>query len=211
MVSLTPTEVLCKHLWRSIVLGLGSWNFDLVLVNQGHLYSFILVIHSLCLFCLFIQSRSFQGVIRFPYSNSNYFVGSLSPLGWFQRMVTPEYHCYTLILFGWPLGFFDSLHLLNQYLVGWSCSHAWYIIFYLADLHLGGNLGNLPECIPCYPQSRALLWVFTLSDCPICTRCTSLDFKGFYSDSVRLSGYPNALCWSEGLSCCCFCRGWLLR
>jgi len=82
MVSLTPTEVLCNHLRRSIVLGLGSWNFDLVLVNQGHLYSFVLVIQSLCLFRLFIQSRSFQGVIRFPYSNSNYFVGSLSPLGW---------------------------------------------------------------------------------------------------------------------------------
>ena len=129
-------------------------NVDLALVNQGHLYSFVLVIQSLCLFRLFIQSRSFQGVIRFPYSNSNYFVGSLSPLGWFQRMVTPEYLCYTLILFGWPLGFFDSLHLLNQYLVGWSCSHAWYVIFDLADLHLGGNLGNPPECIPCYCNTR---------------------------------------------------------
>ena len=139
-------------------------NVDLALVNQGHLYSFVLVIQSLCLFRLFIQSRSSQGVIRFPYSNSNYFVGSLSPLGWFQRMVTPEYLCYTLILFGWSLGFFDSLRLLNQYLVGWSCSHAWYVIFDLADLHLGGDLGNLPECIPCYPQSRALLWVFF---CPI--------------------------------------------
>ena len=146
MVSLTPTEVLCKHLWRSIVLGLGSWNFDLVLVNQGHLYSFFLVIQSLCLFHLFIQSRSFQGVIRFPYSNSNYFVGSLSPLGWLQRKVTPEYPYFILISFGWPLGFFDSLHLLNQYLVGWSCNHAGHVVLDLADLHSGGYSGNPTRC-----------------------------------------------------------------
>ena len=106
-------------------------------------------------------------------------MGSFSPLGWLQRKVTPKYPYFILISFGWPLGFFDSLRLLSQYLVGWSCSHARYVVLDLADLHLGGNIQQ---------SSELCFLLFSIQGTPlsICsirlynhTWCTSLVFKGF--------------------------------
>ena len=40
----------------------------------------------------YLFSPVVPGVIRLPHSNSNYFMESLSPLGWLQRKFTPESH-----------------------------------------------------------------------------------------------------------------------
>ena len=40
----------------------------------------------------YLFSPVVPGVIRLPQSNSIYFMDSLLPLGWLQRLVTPEFH-----------------------------------------------------------------------------------------------------------------------